>query len=153
MSLFFAVTSDEQDREPVKRVLQDLGPEVARLDLTVPSEDLQKDLFSTFGSGELDLSKQPEKVVVLIAIATQLAKRDPGGSALTLSDSAGNALSVSSTKDVEAFLDKTLSDKPDLYQYFVSMFVEFEVLPRPIDLSSLAQGYDNSCAAELGFCF
>lgn len=154
MSQFFSVVSEDQARETVKQALQSLDSVAAVLGLAGAVSDLHDRMLTPVGAGELDLIKDRNLVLLLVAVAHHLGDASNTSPVLSLSDTDGAALNFGDSKQVDAYLLRIVGQEAGQYDVCVKALVELGALPRPIDLSSLANAdFGSQAVGEIEFCF
>lgn len=147
MSVFFSCSVEKAAREPIRQVLQSLNSAATSLGLSTSLKSLSELLDGALASGELKPSEDLEKILLLVAVCFNLGPDNSAAQLVSVATDTGESIPLTTAKECDALLVHQLD--PEQYRPGVDLLVALGVLPKPIDLSSLA----NALEDEPVFCF
>lgn len=140
MSIFFSCAVEKAEREPIRQALQSLDSAAASLGLSMSLQSLAEQLDGSLASGELKPTEDFEKCLLLAAVCVNLGAVNTPAPLIHLAGESGDFMSLTNAKECDAFLMRELD--PVQYKSGVAILVDLGVLPKPLDLSSLANAFE-----------
>ncbi|WP_095158176.1 hypothetical protein [Pseudomonas sp. Irchel 3E13] len=140
MSIFFSCAVAEAEREPIRQALQSLDSAAASLGLSASLQSLAEHFERPLASGELEPTEDFEKCLLLAAVCVNLGAVKTPAPLIHVASGSGDFIALDNAKECDAFLQRSLD--PEQYKSGVEILISLDVLPKPLDLTSLANAFE-----------